>query len=133
LPLLIHGDAAFIGQGVVWETLNMSGVDAYTVGGTFHLILNNQVGFTTDPEDARSSPYCTEIAKAVQAPIFHVNGEDVEACCWAAELAMEFRQRYGRDVVVDMYCYRKYGHNEGDDPSFTQPLTYAELAGKKSV
>lgn len=133
LPLLIHGDAAFIGQGIVWETLNMSDVPAYSTAGTFHLVLNNQIGFTTDPEESRSSPYCTEMAKAVQAPIFHVNGEDVEACLWTVQTALEFRQRFGRDVVVDLYCYRKYGHNEGDDPSFTQPVVYAEIAQKKSI
>ncbi len=133
VPVLIHGDAAFIGQGVVWETLNMSAVPAYNTGGTFHLVLNNQVGFTTDSDDARSSPYCSDMAKAIQAPVLHVNAEDIETCCWAVDVAMEYRQTFGKDVVIDLFCYRKYGHNEGDDPSFTQPLVYAELSKRKSV
>ncbi|MCI5065887.1 2-oxoglutarate dehydrogenase E1 component [bacterium] len=133
LPVLLHGDAAFAGQGVVFETLNMSLVDGYRTGGTVHLIVNNQIGFTTNPEESRSSVYATDMAKAVQAPIFHVNCEDIEAACWTMKTAIDFRNRYGRDVVVDLYGYRKYGHNEGDDPSFTQPISYAEIKTKKNI
>ncbi|MCO6431988.1 MAG: 2-oxoglutarate dehydrogenase E1 component [Deltaproteobacteria bacterium] len=133
LPLLIHGDAAFIGQGVVPETLNLSLVRGYRTGGSLHIVINNQIGFTTNPEDARSSIYCTDMAKAVLAPVFHVNCEDVEAACWITKLAIEFRMRYERDVVIDLYCYRRYGHNEGDDPSFTQPLSYSEIRKKKTA
>jgi 2-oxoglutarate dehydrogenase E1 component len=133
LPILMHGDAAFVGQGIVTETLNLSTVQGYATGGTFHIIINNQIGFTTNPDESRSTIYCTDFAKAVQAPIFHVNGEDVDAVLWLSRLALEFRQEFKRDIVIDMYCYRKYGHNEGDDPSFTQPLTYSEVSVKKSV
>jgi 2-oxoglutarate dehydrogenase E1 component len=133
LPVLIHGDAAVIGQGVVWETFNMGGVEGYTTAGALHLVLNNQVGFTTDPRDSRTSIYCTDTAKAIQSPVFHVNCEDVDACCWATKLALDFRQKFEKDVFLDLYCFRKYGHNEGDDPSFTQPTVYNELASKKSV
>jgi 2-oxoglutarate decarboxylase len=133
LPVLLHGDAAFAGQGVVFETINLSGVSGYTTGGTVHIVVNNQIGFTTDPRDSRSSVYCTDMAKAVQAPVFHVNGEDVESACWAIETALDFRNRYGRDVIVDLYGYRKYGHNEGDDPSFTQPVSYAEIKEKRNI
>ena len=133
LPVLIHGDAAFCGQGIVPETLNLSLVEGYGTGGTLHIIFNNQVGFTTYSAEGKSSIYCSDIAKAFQAPIFHVNAEDPEACCWVTRLAVEFRQRFGRDVVVDMVCYRKYGHNEGDDPSFTQPTMYAEIKSKKAI
>ncbi|MCB0353233.1 MAG: 2-oxoglutarate dehydrogenase E1 component [Bdellovibrionales bacterium] len=133
LPVLLHGDAAFAGQGVVFETLNMSLVAGYTTGGTIHVIVNNQIGFTTNPNESRSSTYCSDMAKAVQTPIFHVNGEDVEAACWAIRIALEFRNRYGRDVVIDLYGYRKYGHNEGDDPSFTQPVSYKEIQEKKTI
>ncbi len=133
LPILLHGDAAFAGQGVVFETLNMARVDGFNTGGTIHIILNNQIGFTANPDESRSSTYCTDMAKAIEAPIFHVNCENIEAACWVAKTALEFRNFYGRDVVIDLYGYRKYGHNEGDDPSFTQPLTYSEIKKKKSI
>src|SRR4051812_17590047 len=127
LPLLLHGDAAFAGQGVVWECLSFSGLPGYGTGGTIHFIINNQVGFTTSPQFARSSPYPSDVAKGIQAPILHVNGDDPEAVTWCCKLAIEFRQTFNRDIVIDMWCYRRFGHNEGDEPSFTQPLMYAAI------
>ncbi|MFL6751857.1 MAG: 2-oxoglutarate dehydrogenase E1 component [Sphingomicrobium sp.] len=127
LPMLLHGDAAFAGQGVVWECLSFSGLPGYGTGGTIHFIINNQVGFTTSPQFARSSPYPSDVAKGIQAPILHVNGDDPEAVTWCCKLAIEFRQKFGRDIVIDMWCYRRFGHNEGDEPSFTQPEMYAAI------
>ncbi|MXO74194.1 2-oxoglutarate dehydrogenase E1 component [Altererythrobacter aerius] len=127
LPVLIHGDAAFAGQGIVWECLGFSGVRGYNTGGCIHFVINNQIGFTTSPQFARSSPYPSDVAKGIQAPILHVNGDDPEAVTYACKLAIEYRQRFKRDIVIDMWCYRRFGHNEGDEPSFTQPLMYAAI------
>ncbi len=133
VPLLIHGDGALPGQGVVAETLNMSQLEGYTVGGAVHVVINNMVAFTTIPEDDRSTTYCTDVAKMIDAPIFHVNGEDPEACVAVARLAMEYRQAFKRDVFVDMYCYRKYGHNEQDEASFTQPILAGLIKAHKGT
>jgi 2-oxoglutarate dehydrogenase E1 component len=133
VPVLIHGDAAFAGQGVIMETFNLMNLAGYRTGGTIHIVVNNQIGFTTNPRDSRSTQYCTDIAKFVQAPIFHVNAEDPEACVAMAELALEFRQKFKRDVVIDLVCYRRWGHNEGDNPGYTQPLQAKVIAKKPPI
>jgi 2-oxoglutarate dehydrogenase E1 component len=133
LPLLLHGDAAFAGQGVVSECFALSGLQGYRTGGTIHFIINNQIGFTTSPMYSRSSPYPSDVALMVQAPIFHVNGDDPEAVVYAAKVATEYRQKFGKDVVIDMFCYRRFGHNEGDEPMFTQPVMYTKIKGHKST
>ncbi|HST93654.1 MAG TPA: 2-oxoglutarate dehydrogenase E1 component, partial [Microvirga sp.] len=133
MPLLIHGDAAFAGQGVVAECLGLSGLRGHRTGGSIHFIINNQIGFTTDPRFSRSSPYPSDVAKMVEAPIFHVNGDDPEAVVFAAKVAAEYRQKFQKPVVIDMFCYRRFGHNEGDEPAFTQPLMYRKIRSHPSI
>jgi 2-oxoglutarate dehydrogenase E1 component len=133
MGLLLHGDAAFAGQGLVAETLDLSELKGYRTGGTIHFIVNNQIGFTTSPSYSRSSPYCSDLAKGIQAPIFHINGDDPEAVVYVTGLATEFRQRFKKDVVLDMFCYRRHGHNESDEPAFTQPLMYKTISGHRPV
>ena len=130
LPLLIHGDAAFAGQGVVAECFGLSGLKGHRTGGSLHFIINNQIGFTTNPRYSRSSPYPSDVAKMIEAPIFHVNGDDPEAVTFCAKIAIEFRQRFHKPVVIDMFCYRRFGHNEGDEPAFTQPKMYQVIRNK---
>lgn len=133
VPLLIHGDAAFVGLGIVAETLNLTGLEGYTTGGTIHVIVNNQIGFTTDPEDSRSTRYASDILRMLNVPVFHVNGEDPEAVAQVATLAVEYRQRFNKDVLIDLYCYRRHGHNEGDEPRFTQPEMYRVIDQKPTI
>ena len=133
MPLLIHGDAAFAGQGVIAECLGLSGLKGHRTGGSVHFVINNQIGFTTSPINSRSSPYPTDVAKMIEAPVFHVNGDDPEAVVFVTKVATEFRQRFGRPVVVDMFCYRRFGHNESDEPSFTQPLMYSRIRSHKTT
>ncbi len=133
LPLLLHGDAAFAGQGVVAECFGLSGLKGHRTGGSIHFVVNNQIGFTTSPHFSRSSPYPTDVAKMIEAPVFHVNGDDPEAVVYAAKIAIEYRQKFGKPVVIDMFCYRRFGHNEGDEPSFTQPLMYKAIRSHKTT
>src|SRR5205823_6277151 len=130
---MIHGEAAFTGQGIVQETLSLSELPYYRTGGTIHIIVNNQVGFTTFPRQGRFTPYPTDVAKMIQAPIFHVNGDDPEAVVHVAKIAVAFRQQFHQDVMIDLWCYRKHGHNETDDPTYTQPLMYKQIGEKESL
>jgi 2-oxoglutarate dehydrogenase E1 component len=129
----MHGDAAFAGQGVVYETMGFHDLPSYTTGGTIHIVVNNQIGFTTDPRFGRSTPYCTDIAKSINAPVFHVNGDDAEAVTYVMQLAADWRKTFHRDVVIDLVCYRKHGHNETDQPMFTQPEMYEAIAKQTPV
>jgi 2-oxoglutarate dehydrogenase E1 component len=131
--VLIHGDAAFAGEGVVQESLNLSELSGYQTGGTLHIVVNNQIGFTTSPSEARSCTYATDVARMLQIPIFHVNGEDPEAVAQTVRLAMDFRQKFQRDVIIDMYCFRRRGHNESDEPAFTQPTMYSVIRARQTV
>ena len=133
MPLLIHGDAAFAGQGVVAECFGLSELKGYRTGGSVHFIVNNQIGFTTYPRYSRSSPYPSDVAKMIEALIFHVNGDDPEAVVFAAKVATEYRQKFQKPVVIDMFCYRRFGHNEGDEPAFTQPLMYKKIRSHPST
>ena len=133
MALLIHGDAAFMGQGPVAETLNLANLTGYRTGGTMHIVINNQIGFTTSPKDARSTRYCTDLAKFIQVPVFHVHGEDPELAVLVSQMALDYRQQFKSDVVIDLVCYRKYGHNEGDAPEQTQPVEYRQIRDKKPV
>ncbi len=133
LPLLLHGDAAFAGQGVIAESLGLSGLKGHRTGGSLHFVINNQIGFTTAPMYSRSSPYPTDVAKMIEAPVFHVNGDDPEAVVYVTKVAVEYRQRFGKPVVIDMFCYRRFGHNEGDEPSFTQPLMYSKIRSHQTT
>lgn len=133
MPIVMHGDAAVAGQGIVFETLNYSRLEGYATGGSLHIVINNQIGFTTTPDESRSTRYCTDLAKGLDVPVFHVNAEDPEVACWVARLAVEYRNTFGKDVFIDLIGHRKHGHNEGDDPTFTQPLTYAEVKTKEPV
>ena len=133
LPILIHGDAALAGQGIIYETLQLCRLHGYSTGGTLHIVINNQIGFTTLPQDSRSTRYCTDVAKGFGVPVFHVNAEDPQGCVHAARLALELRQQFGCDVFIDLNGYRKYGHNEGDEPMFTQPLEYQLIKNKKTI
>ena len=133
MPILLHGDAAFAGQGVVAECFALSGLRGHKAGGTMHIVVNNQIGFTTAPHFSRSSPYPTDNALVVEAPIFHVNGDDPEAVVHAAKVATEFRQKFRKDVVIDIFCYRRFGHNEGDEPMFTNPVMYKKIKKHKTT